>query len=291
MFEGFELRRVDGADGVPIRLRIGGAGPPLLLLHGNPQTHAMWHKVAPRLAEHFTVVASDLRGYGESGKPPPSSDHAPYAKRAMAADQVAVMKALGFPRFRLAGHDRGGRVSHRLCLDHPQAVERVALLDIVPTLHAFETMNADVAMGYYHWLWLAQPHDTPECLINADPEFWWKRHTGRGQSPDTFSLDALADYLACVKNPDTVMGICEDYRAAATIDLVHDRASREAGQRIACPALVLWGGRGRLGGWYDVLEVWRRYATDVRGRAIPSGHYIPEENPAETLEEFLAFFG
>jgi len=291
MFEGFELRRMEGEAGVPIRLRIGGSGPPLLLLHGNPQTHVMWHKVAPALAARFTVIAPDLRGYGESGKPPPSADHAAYAKRAMAADQMAVMRALGFPRFRLAGHDRGARVAHRLCLDHPEAVERVALLDIVPTLHAFETMNAEVAMGYYHWLWLAQPHDFPERLIGADPELWWRRHTGRGQDRGTFTLEAEADYLAAVRNPDTVMGICEDYRAAASIDLVHDRASRAEGRRIACPVLALWGGRGRLGGWYDVLGVWRTYADDVRGQAIDCGHYIPEEKPAETLAAFEAFFG
>lgn len=291
MFDGFELRFLDGADGVPIRLRVGGSGPPLLLLHGNPQTHVMWHKVAPALAERFTVVACDLRGYGESGKPPPSPDHAAYSKRAMSADQIAVMSALGFRRFRVAGHDRGARVAHRLCLDHPHAVERVALLDIVPTLHAFETMNAEVAMGYYHWLWLAQPHDFPERMILSDPEYWWRWHTARGQPPDTFSPGALEDYLACVRDPRTVAAICEDYRAAASVDLEHDRESRARGRRIECPVRVLWGARARLGSWYDVLDVWRRYAREVSGRAIAAGHYIAEENPAATLAEFEAFFG
>lgn len=291
MFEGFELRRIEGADGVPIRLRVGGSGPPLLLLHGNPQTHVMWHRVAPALAERFTVVAADLRGYGESGKPPASPDHAAYAKRAMAADQIAVMASLGFRRFRVAGHDRGARVAHRLCLDHPRAVEGVALLDIVPTLHVFETMNAEVAMGYYHWLWLAQPHDLPERLIGADPEFWWRRHTARGQPAGTFSPEALADYIACVRDPATVTAICEDYRAAATIDLAHDRQSRAEGRRIECPTLVLWGARAPLGRWYDVLEVWRQYAEEVRGCAIAAGHYLAEENPADAARELLAFFG
>lgn len=290
MFTGFTLRTIEVAPGITLRLRVGGAGPPLLLLHGNPQTHVMWHKVAPALAAHFTVVCPDLRGYGFSSKPPPSPDHAAYAKRAMAADMVALMQSLGFERFRLVGHDRGARVGHRLMLDRPGRVERAALLDIIPTLEHFERADMGFAMGYYHWFFLAQPAPYPETLIGADPRFWLLSHSGRhGMPPDFFAAEAFADYLAALREPGTIAAICEDYRAAATIDLDHDRASRAAGQRITCPLLVLWGARGRLGSWYDVAAIWRLYATDLRYAAMPSGHYIAEEAPAETLAALAGF--
>lgn len=290
VFAGFVLRHIEVAPGITLRARVGGAGPLLLLLHGNPQTHLMWHAVAPRLAERFTVVCPDLRGYGFSSKPPPSADHAAYAKRAMAADMVALMARLGAERFRLVGHDRGARVSHRLMLDHPARVERAALLDIIPTLEHFERADMAFAMGYYHWFFLAQPAPFPETLIAADPRFWLLSHSGKhGVPPDFFAPEAFADYLAALNEPGTIAAICEDYRAAATIDLVHDRASRAAGERIRCPLLVLWGAKGRVGAWYDVPGVWRLYADDVRGQPIPSGHYLAEEAPAETLAALEAF--
>ena len=291
MLGGFELARRDVGE-VTIRYSIGGNGPPVLLLHGNPQTHLMWHKVAPRLAECFTVVAADLRGYGGSGKPKTTSDHAPYAKRAMAADQLALMKALGFDRFAAVGHDRGARVAHRLALDHPQAVERLAVLDIVPTLAAFEGADMAFGLGYYHWFFLAQPYDLPERLIGADPEWFWRRHTTRQPTPPGFfSPEALADYLRWFAEPATIHAICEDYRAAASIDLEHDRADREAGRRVACPVLALWGRRGRLEEWYDPLAVWRAYAAEVRGHGLDCGHYLPEERPEETAAALLDFLG
>ena len=291
VFPGFALREIAVPEG-RLRARVGGSGPPLLLLHGNPQTHMMWHAVAPALAARFTVVCPDLRGYGASFKPDASADHAPYAKRAMAADMVAAMAALGFPRFRLAGHDRGARVAHRLALDHPDAVERLAVLDIVPTIEHFERADMAFGLGYYHWFWFAQPHPFPEALINAAPEVWFHAHTNRSPRPsDLFHPDALADYLAAARQPATITGMCEDYRAAATIDLAHDRESRAAGRKIACPMLVLWGARGRIGDWYDPLAIWHEYcAAEVTGGAVPAGHYVAEEAPAATLAWFDRFF-
>src|SRR5512134_512563 len=266
MFEGFATSTVDAGE-TTIRVRRGGSGPPLLLLHGNPQTSAMWHKVAPRLAERFSVVATDLRGYGESEKPPTTPDHAPYSKRAMARDQIAVMKRLGFERFFVAGHDRGARVGYRMALDHPQRVARLAVLDIVPTWEAY--MRADMAFGlsYFHWFFMTQPFDLPERLIGADPEFYWRRHTSREpKGPGFFAAEALEDYLRCFRNPATIHAICEDYRAAASIDMTHDEADHSAGRKIAAPVLALWGAKGRLEAWYDVLAIWREWASDVRGR-------------------------
>ena len=271
----------------------GGAGrPPLLLLHGNPQTSAMWHRVAPALGERFAVVCPDLRGYGQSFKPAASPDHAPYAKREMAADMVAVMAALGFTRFRVGSHDRGARVAHRLALDFPDRVERLAVLDIVPTIEHFERADMNFAMGYYHWFWFAQKHPFPEVLINAAPEAWFAAQTGRDTTPPSFfSPEALAEYLAAARDPGAVMGMCEDYRAAATIDLVHDRESRGAGRKVVCPLLVLWGARNKVGQWYDPLAIWRSYCSaEVTGGAIDCGHYIPEEAPDATLHWFRSFF-
>ena len=289
-FDGFTLTNVPVRDGA-LRLRHGGSGPPLLLLHGNPQTHAMWHKVAPILARRFTVVCPDLRGYGGSLKPPATPDHAPYAKREMARDMVEAMAHLDFSRFQVIAHDRGARVAHRLALDHPAAVAKLAVLDIVPTIEHFERADMAFGLGYYHWFWFAQPHPFPETLINASPEPWFFGHTSREpKGPDFFAPEALADYLAHVRNPEMIRGMCEDYRAAASIDLVHDRASRAAGAKIECPMLVLWGEKGKIGQWYDALTIWRQYcAAEVTGHGVPSGHYLAEEAPGQVLAALDVF--
>jgi len=288
LFPGFETRRLPG-QGAEINFRIGGSGPPLLLLHGYPQTHVMWHKVAPRLAEKFTLVVPDLRGYGDSGKPESDTEHRVYSKRATAADMVAVMRQLGFPRFRLAGHDRGGRVSHRLALDHPQVLERVAVLDIIPTLTLFSTFNQAVATAYYHWFFLAQPKGHPERMIGADPDYYLEsklRAWSAGE--DVYGAEAMAEYKRCFRDPRSIHATCEDYRAGASIDLADDRA--DADKRITCPLLVLWGGKGIMHKHYDVLATWREKAHDVRGEALPCGHFLPEEAPDETYRALSAFF-
>jgi haloacetate dehalogenase len=291
-FPDFTLEHVPVPGGT-IRLRRGGSGPPLLMLHGNPQTHAMWHAVAPALARRFSVVCPDLRGYGGSFKPEATADHAPYAKRAMAQDFVDVMRHLGHEKFMVASHDRGARVAHRLALDHPDRVQRLAVLDIVPTIEHFERADMQFALGYYHWFWFAQPHPFPEVLINAAPDAWFNTHTAREpKSPGFFHPDALADYLAAARDPDMIRGMCEDYRAAAGIDLVHDRESRTAGRKVQCPLLVLWGSKGKIGLWYEPLTIWRQYcAADVTGGAVPTGHYLAEEAPQAVLERFEVFFG
>lgn len=292
MFESFDLETID-ADGVALRVRhrIRAGHPPLLLLHGNPQTHYMWHAVAPRLAERYSVVAPDLTGYGESAKPATTKDHLPYSKRAMAATQVALMTHLGFERFFVAGHDRGGRVAYRMALDHPQRVAKLAVLDIVPTWEAYKRADMAFGMSYFHWFFMTQPFDLPERLIGADPDFYWKRHTSREpKGPDFFAAEALADYLRCFGNPATIHAICEDYRAAASIDMQHDEADRNADRRIEAPLLALWGAKGRLEAWYDTLAIWREWAGDVRGRALDCGHYLPEERPQEVALEFERFF-
>ncbi len=290
MFEGFSLE-TRGANGQRLRLRRGGEGPPLLLLHGNPQTHAMWHRVAPALARRFTVVAPDIRGYGLSSKPSFSADHAAYAKREMAADMLALMQSFGFDRFQVVSHDRGARVAHRLALDAPDAVERLCVMDIIPTLEHFERTDMAFAMGYYHWFWLAQPHDRPERTILRDVEDWFDIQTGREpKDRDFFHPEARADYLAALREPGTVAAICEDYRAASSVDLDHDRASRAAGEKIRCPLLALWGAKGLVHKWYDVLGVWRAYAAaEVTGAAVNSGHYLPEEAPDEVLAHLDRF--
>lgn len=289
MFEGFRLETVDTGE-VRIRARIGGEGPPLLLLHGNPQTHVMWHKVAPKLAETFTVVASDLRGYGDSSKPASAPDHGPYSKRAMAIDQVEVMRHLGHDRFGVAGHDRGGRVAYRMALDHPEKVTKLAVLDIIPTGEAFARAGHEFGLALYHWYFLAQPSPLPEKLIGADPDWFWRWHTTRGPDTSFFDDEAVADYLRCFRDPETIRGICDDYRAGATIDCEHDRADMDAGSKIQCPVLVLWGARSKPSTWYDTLEVWRGWADEVEGRPLPCGHYLPEEAPEETAAELLGFF-
>jgi haloacetate dehalogenase len=291
-FDGFTLQTLPVEAG-ELRFRLGGAGPPLLLLHGNPQTHAMWHAVAPALARRFTVVCADLRGYGGSHKPAASSDHAAYAKREMARDMVQLMQRLGHGSFHLAGHDRGGRVAQRLALDHPERVRKLAVLDIVPTLEHFERTNMASAMGYYHWFWLAQPHPFPETLIGHDPRFWFKSHTTRPPKYGSFfHPEALEDYLKAVDDEGTVRGICEDYRAAATIDLEHDRQSRSEGVKIACPLLSLWGKKGKIDAWFEPLEIWRAYCRGrLEGGPVDSGHYLAEEAPEEVLDHFQRFFG
>ena len=291
-FDGFSLTQVQTPGGA-IRLRHGGAGPPLLLLHGNPQTHAMWNLVAPELARRFTVICPDLRGYGGSFKPAPSPDHAPYAKAEMARDMVTVMEHFGFSRFQLGAHDRGARVAHRLAIDFPDRVERLAVLDIVPTIEHFERADMSFAMSYYHWFWFAQKHPFPENLINAAPEPWFAAHTNRHpRDPDLFQPEALAEYLTYVRQPAMISGMCEDYRAAASIDLEHDRASRAAGKKVRCPMLVLWGSKGNIGKWYDALAIWRQYcAAEVVGWPVEAGHYIAEERPEMVLERFRNFFG
>lgn len=290
LFPGFASHRIEVSPGVDIACVAGGSGPALLLLHGHPQTHAIWHKVAPVLARHFTVVAADLRGYGDSAKPAGAPDHADYAKRTMAADQVALMRALGHERFRLLAHDRGARVAHRLAADHPAAVSRLVLLDIAPTLAMYEQTTEIFARAYWHWFFLIQRAPLPERLIEADPEAYLRdvmgsRHAGLAP----FDPAAFAEYARCLAQPGAAHGLCEDYRAAAGIDLEHDRADREAGRRLAMPLLALWGERGIVQRCFRPLEEWRRVADDVSGGPLPCGHYIPEEAPAALLEAALPF--
>ncbi|MGQ0676494.1 MAG: alpha/beta fold hydrolase [Rhodospirillales bacterium] len=288
MFEGFTRKRVGVAAG-EVNLVVGGAGPPLLLLHGYPQTHAMWHKVAPVLAKSFTVACPDLRGYGDSMKPPSDETHIAYSKRAMAKDQVETMAALGFRRFDVAGHDRGGRVAHRLALDHPEKVGKIAVLDICPTHAMFAGADKDFATAYYHWFFLIQKAPLPERMIGADPKFYLESKLGQwGRDETAFTPEARAEYLRCFRDPATIHGTCEDYRAAATVDLIHDEADLE--QKLRGPLLALWGAKGFVGRRYDVLAEWRKRALGVSGAALPSGHFLPEEAPEETASALLAFF-
>ena len=284
-FPGFAQRRIETA-GAAIKLVTGGSGPPLLLLHGYPQTRLMWRKIAPRLAAEFTVVAPDLRGYGDSSKPPAGPDFVNYSKRALAQDQVETMAELGFERFMVAGHDRGARVAHRLARDHPDRVERLALLDIVPTLYRFETIDQKAATSSYHWFFLIQPGGLPERLIGAEPEFFLRSML---RPSAVFELEIFAEYLRCFKNPETIRATCDEYRAGASIDLVHDRADRS--RRLTMPLLVLWGQRSSQGSGYDLLSVWRDHAENVSGQAIGSGHFLAEEAPDETYLALRGFFG
>ena len=285
MFDGFTSAMVDTGEAT-IRVVHGGSGPPLLLLHGYPQTHVMWHLVAPRLAREFTVVTMDLRGYGESSKPPTNEDHEPYSKRAMARDCVAVMRHLGFDRFAVAGHDRGARVTYRLALDHPERVTKVAVLDIIPTGEHFRRADMTFALGYWHWFFLAQPYPLPEKLIGADPLFFY---TNRPNRKAVFTPVALQTYMRYASMPEVIHASCEDYRAGATYDFALDEADRGR-KKIGVPLLALWGARGEVGKWYDVLAVWRDWAGDVRGSAIDAGHFLAEENPDATYDALHAFF-
>ena len=269
--------------GATINLKMGGKGEPVLLLHGYPETHVMWHKVAPALSRDYTVVCADLRGYGDSSKPKGLPDHSNYSKRAMALDMAEVMTALGHERFHVVGHDRGGRVAHRLARDHGKRVQSLTVLDISPTLKMYESTNMQFAKAYYHWFFLIQEAPLPErMLANIGPEYVFKR-LGRGKAGlKYFSKDAMAEYVRCF-NPHST---CEDYRAAATIDLVHDRKDKS---RLKMPVLALWGKQGVIQALFDCLADWREVAADVRGRALQCGHFIPEEKPAELLAELRRF--
>jgi len=291
LFPGFITQTVV-TSGAEIHFEIGGSGPPLLLLHGFPQTHAMWHKVAPALAHSFTVVCADLRGYGDSSKPPTDANHAPYSKRAMALDMVEVMRSLGFDRFAVGAHDRGARVAHRMCVDHPAVVSRAALLDICPTRLMYAQTDFEFAKAYYHWFFLIQPFDMPERMIGADPSYYLRRKTGSlGSGNAFFDPRAFAEYERCYCKPETIHASCEDYRASASIDLAQDDIDVAAGRKVACPLLILWGEKGVVHRCFDPIDDWRSVATDVRGRTMPTGHYIAEEAPEATLREFAAFFG
>jgi haloacetate dehalogenase len=286
-FPGFEQRRI-ATSGAEINLVTGGKGPPLLLLHGYPQTHLLWRKIAPRLAEEFTLVIPDLRGYGDSSKPPAGPDQTAYSKRALAQDQAEVMSALGFERFMVAGHDRGARVAHRLVRDHAERIERVALLDIVPTLYRFETIDDKAARGSFHWFFLIQPGGLPERLIGAEAEFFLRHMLGVTRNPDRLEPEVFAEYLRCFADPATIRATCDEYRAGAGIDLEHDRADRA--KKITMPLLVLWGKTSGQGSGYDMLSVWHDHANDVRGHAVDSGHFLPEDAPDPTCAALRRFF-
>ena len=289
MFEQFQRDECE-VNGVRIAYRKGGSGPPLLLLHGYPQTHVIWHEVADRLAERFTVVAADLRGYGDSSKPEGDDDHVAYSKREMARDQVELMHVLGFQRFDIIAHDRGARVSHRLAMDHPKAMRRLILLDIAPTLAMYSQTDETFARAYWHWFFLIRPAPLPETLLEADPELvLCSAVATHADYVHPFSDAAYAEYLRCMKLPGTIHAFCEDYRASAGIDLQHDREDRAAGRRIEAPLLVLWGAKGVIERCFDPLKEWREVATDVQGKALPAGHYIPEEVPDLLLKEALEF--
>jgi haloacetate dehalogenase len=287
LFSGFERRQIK-TSGATINVLRGGRGAPLLLIHGYPQTHVEWHRIAGRLAERFTVVAVDLRGYGDSSKPPGGENHANYSKRAMALDQVEVMRAVGFDRFAVVGHDRGARVTWRLAVEHPERVTKAAVLDIVPM--PYSTVTREFAEQYFHWFFLTQPAPFPETLIGNSAQFYLEsrflllRPVG---GTAAMAPEAVAEYLRCFKDPATIHATCEDYRAGATIDLTHSEETRE--KKVTCPLLVLWGSRGTVGRLYDVMKIWRDHAIDVRGKALPAGHFLPEEVPEETLTELLAF--
>ena len=288
MFDGFTQTHIQ-TSGARINLRYGGSGPPLLLLHGNPLTHAMWHKIAPRLAHDFTVVAADLRGYGDSSKPDGGSDHAGYSFRAMAQDQVEVMRSLGFERYDVCGHDRGARVAHRMALDHAERVRRVAMLDIVPTHHVLHNISAGWAVDSYHWFFMAQPYDYPEqMLIAYGLERYIRRKLDKkGVGMSGFAPEALAEYIRCC-TPENIHAVCEDYRAAVSIDLRHDEADLHV--KLAMPLLVLWGERSHVNRSFRPIEAWRERAADVRGRMLACGHYPAEQAPDETYAELHTFF-
>ena len=285
---GFELRQAQ-VNGVRISYAIGGDGPAMLLLHGHPQTHIVWRKVAPRLVKAgYTVIAPDLRGYGDSEAPPSDPTHAPYSKREMARDQVALLDHLGHDSAIVIGHDRGGRVAHRMALDHPDRVSRIVVLDIAPTATMYARTDKEFATRYFWWFFLIQPFDLPERMIGADPEYFLRRHIdGQVKTPGAVDDAAFAEYLRCYDNPDTIHAICEDYRAAASIDLDHDAA--DADFRITAPLLALWGQKGVVGDLYDVVATWVEKANTVTGKALPCGHAIPEEVPELLVDDVLGF--
>ena len=285
LFPGFETRKIQTSGAIIHTLR-GGSGPPLLLIHGYPQTHVEWHKIAPELARQFTVVMTDLRGYGDSSKPNEGENHANYSKRAMALDQIEVMKTLGYDRFAVVGHDRGARVAWRLAVEHPGRVTRMAVLDIVPL--PYSTVTREFATQYFHWFFLIQPAPFPETLIGGNADFYLRsrflRPTG---GTGAITPEAFAEYLRCFKDPATIHATCEDYRAGATIDIEH--SNEDGAKKVVCPLLVLWGERGTVGRLYDVMKIWNNHAANVTGKALPAGHFLPEEAPRETLSELLSF--
>jgi haloacetate dehalogenase len=291
MFEGFTRTEIK-TSGARIVTVYGGAGPPVLLMHGNPFTHVSWHRIAPRLAGEFTVVCTDLRGYGDSEKPPGGGDHSGYSFRAMAQDQVEVMAALGFTRFAAAGHDRGARVLHRMCLDHPEAVSRAAILDIIPQHHLLNHVTREFGAFSWHWFFMIQPYDFPERLMSADPDYFVRKKLAKTkQGLSFFDEAALAEYIRCFRNPATVHAMCEDYRATFGVDLEMDEIDVAAGRKVACPVLLLWGATGGVGRNHDSMAIWPRYAADIRGgKALPCGHYLAEEAPEETYVELRTFF-
>lgn len=273
-----------------IAFRKMGSGPGVLCLHGYPQTHYMWHKIAPQLSQHFTLIMPDLRGYGDSGKPDTDSTHSPYSKRAMAADLAELMQKLGHTQYAVIGHDRGGRVAHRLARDHRDAVSHLAVLDIAPTLDMYEATDMRFATAYYHWFFLIQPAPLPEQLIGADPEFYLRKKLSHwGKNPAAHTPEAVAEYIRCFSNPATIHASCEDYRAAASIDLEHDRLDRT--DRLDCPVLCLWGKQGFVGSRFDMLNIWQLYAREVTGHAVSGGHFLPEEAPEETAAALMEFLG
>ncbi len=289
LFPGFRLVDITTPRG-KLRARLGGEGPPLLLLHGYPQTHVMWHKVATLLRGMFQIVCMDLPGYGDSFKPKPAEDHAPHSKRAMAADIVAAMHALGFESWFVGAHDRGARAAHRMALDHPNKVIKLVTLDIAPTREMYANTTDAFARAYWHWFFLITPAPFPERLIAADPDAYWLKKCGAGSAGlAPFAPEAVAEYLRCFRDPATIAASCEDYRAAASIDIAHDDA--DGGAKMACPLLALWGAHGIIGKCFDPIKLWQLRAADVHGHALPGGHYLAEECPDLVAREFVQFFG
>lgn len=289
MFEGFTRSKIE-TSGAVINLVHGGEGPPLLLLHGNPLTHVMWHKVAPELARHFHVVATDLRGYGDSSKPDGGPGHEAYSFRAMADDQVEIMAHIGYERFLVAGHDRGARVGHRMALDHPDKVLKLAVLDIVPTHHILSNIPLGWAVESYHWFFMAQPFDFPEKLLGADPAYYMKKKLNKkGVGLGPFTADAMAEYIRCC-TPETIHAVCEDYRATIAVDFPLDAADLAAGNKIQCPLLVLWGENSHVGRHFQPMEAWRDWSDNAVAMPLPSGHYPAEEHPELCLGAMSGFF-
>jgi len=291
MLENFTktITKTSGADIVTVT---GGKGPPLLLMHGNPFNHLSWHKIAPRLAEDFTVVLTDLRGYGDSSKPAGGGDHSDYSFRSMAQDQVEVMQSLGFDKFYAAGHDRGARVLHRMCLDHPDTVLKAGFMDMLPQHYLLNNVTRQWGKFSWHWFFMTQDAPTPEKMMGADPEFFIRRKLSKtDQGTSFFGPEALADYIRCIKDPDTIHAMCEDYRATFGIDLDMDTADFEAGKRVNTPSLILWGEKGGVGRNHNAAEIWGKYATNiVRATTVPSGHYLQEECPEQTYDVLQGFF-
>ncbi|WP_293265029.1 alpha/beta hydrolase [Neptunomonas sp.] len=286
--QGFTKRRVKTSS-AEINLVEGGSGAPLLLLHGYPQTHVIWRDIAKNLMNDFHVICPDLRGYGDSSKPPSADDHLPYSKRVMAQDMVEVMDSLGYQEFFVAGHDRGARVVHRLALDHPKKVKKACVMDIAPTHHMFKNTDQAFATGYYHWFFLIQPNGLPEHMIGADPAYYLTEKMKRWSAPGAvFNDQAMGEYIRCFSSPESIHASCEDYRAAASIDLQHDE--NDCDIKLMCPLLVLWGTQGFVHHHYDVLNVWRAKAQHVEGKGIDCGHFLPEEAPVVVCDEMLRFF-